>query len=145
MKVEIIEGTLWHLFSVMDNMRDWERANCEKVFGGNVEQEGARLFAQSLLTYAGMIEGECVAIGGVYTDKILSEYGYVWLLGTKFLEDHPLPFLRHTKKQVEMLRETFPRLYGVVLTELHCGEKWLKWLGFDVGPDEGGIRAFVMR
>lgn len=145
MKVEIVEARLDHLFAVMENMRDWERAHCLKLFGNNLEQEAARMLARSLLAFAGFADGKCVIVWGVHTDKILSETGYVWMLGTKFLEDHPIPFLRHTKRQVNLLRESFSRLYGTVLTDLSCGEKWLKWLGFEVGPDEGGIRVFVTR
>jgi hypothetical protein len=145
MKVEIKEAELWHIIECIYNMRDLERSQCEKMWGLDVEKEAARIFAQSFLTYVGLIDGKSVVVWGVYSPQVLAEEGYVWLLGSRLIEEHPIVFLRHSRRALDLIRPTFKTLYGVVLSEFDCGQKWLEWLGFDVGPDEGGIRAFSLR
>lgn len=145
MKVEIVEAGFCHVMEALGNLREHERAQCEKMWGAEIEKEAARIYAQSLLTYAGLMDGKCVVVWGVYSPRILADEGYVWLLGTRLIEEHPIVFLRHSRQALALIRPIFRQLYGVVLTEFECGRKWLEWLGFDVGPDEGGIQAFSMR
>lgn len=141
MKVEIVEAGFFHVMSLLENMRDDERALCEKMYGANLEREAARIFSRSLLAYAGFVDNTCVVVWGVYTSFLAGE-GYIWLLGSKFIEEHPVVFLRHSRRQLRELIGTFPKLCGVVLTEYDCGQRWLEWLGFEIGPDQGGIRPF---
>lgn len=145
MKVEIVDANLSHLFDVIEDLRDFEREQCKKMFGDKLEQEAARILCRSLLAYAALVDGRCVLVYGIFTDKLLAEEGWLWMLGTKFLEEHPLAFLRHSKRHLDSIRPIFKKLCGVVLSDLPCGEKWLRWLGFDVGPDCEGLRPFVTR
>lgn len=141
MKVEIVEGRFEHVVGLLENMREVERAQCEKLYGAELETKAARIYSQSLLTFAGLVDGKCVVVWGVHTSLLAGE-GWVWLLGSKFIEEHPVVFLRHSKRMLRELLGTFPKLYGIVLTEFDCGCRWLEWLGFDVGEDCGGIRPF---
>lgn len=145
MKVEIVEATGMHILACLVNMRDIERGLCEKLWGADYEKGAIKLYEQSLLSYAGLVDGKCVVVWGVCTDRILSEEGYVWVLGSKFIEDHPTIFLRHSKRVLRDLYKTFRRLGGLVLTEYECSQRWLEWLGFELGPDQGGVRVFATR
>lgn len=145
MKISIVDANLRHLGEVLDDMRDWELERCVVMFGSNVENEAARILSQSLMAYAILVDGRCVALYGVYVTNIFADEGYLWMLGTKFLEEHPITFLRHSKKRLEEVRASFSRLYGASSVEIDAGsEKWLKWLGFSPGAVQDGIRSFVM-
>lgn len=143
MKVEIVEATSGHFLACLYNLRDVEKGLCEKLWGADYEKDAVKLFESSLVTYAGLIDGKCVVVWGVCTDRVLSENGHVWVLGSKFIEDHSVVFLRHSRRALDLLHETFRQLGGFVLTEYECGQRWLEWLGFEIGPDEGGVRVFV--
>lgn len=141
MKVEIVEGTFEHVVGLLEDMREVELAQCERLYGGTLEKEAARIYSNSLLTFAGLVDDKCVVTWGVHTSLLAGE-GWVWMLGSKFVEEHPIIFLRHSKRMLRELLGTFPRLYGIVLTEFDCSRQWLEWLGFEVGEDSGGIRPF---
>lgn len=63
---------------------------------------------------------------------IIPEWGMIWLLGTKGIEENPMTFLRHSPPVLQRLfKETGKDVlynYTHVNNELH--HKWLKWLGF---------------
>lgn len=145
MKVQIVDGNLRHLVEVLDDMRGFEHERCKKMFGEELEKAAAKIQANSLFSYAAIVDGRCVALWGIYVDNLLAEKGYLWMLGTTFLEEHPLAFLRHSRRQLAQLRGVVPHLYGASSVEIDAGsERWMKWLGFAAGPVLDDVRVFTL-
>jgi len=139
MRVEIVPARYEHIHYLVKHLRDEERAICEKMYGDQFFGTVLKEVDDSMLAWAALADGECAALWGVKTHKILSDEGMLWMIGTDLIDKHPITFLRHSRRQVQSLRATFKTIYGCVLTEYSTSRRWLEWLGFEIGPDQGGI------
>lgn len=137
MKVEIVEARLDHVIQIVEDLHKVNRVvGVEKI----VVQE----LNDSLLAWAGLLDGRCVVLWGVKS-KALSDEGVLWMLPSQALYTSPIAFLRHSRREIEKLRGIFKCLHGCVLTDFTASKRWLEWLGFVVGPDEGGICKCELR
>jgi hypothetical protein len=138
MKVEFVEAQLEHVIALVDNLRDRELDLCRTMYGRDFEKMIVAELQASVLTYAGVVDGECGALWGVKA-QFFNNYGTLWMIGTRLIDEHPIAFLRHSRRALLDLRGTFSRLYGCVLTDYAQSRRWLEWLGFEIGPDQNGI------
>lgn len=141
MKIEIVPAKLEHLVELVDRMRKRERTAFERL-GENPEQVLAHELALSVVSYSGLIDGQVAAVCGARTDGLLAAEAYVWMTCTDLVEQHPLAFLRHTRRVIAMLHQYFDSIHGLVFADFELSVKWLEWLGFEVGPAEAGVRTF---
>lgn len=139
MKVEIVEARLEHVIYLVEHLRDNERAICEKMYGADFEKIVTKEIAGSMLAWAGLVDGKCGALWGVKMTRILSDEGMLWMIGTHLIDEYPITFLRQSRQVVRKLHGTFKKLYGCVLTDYSQSRRWLEWLGFEIGEDQGGI------
>lgn len=58
------------------------------------------------------------------------DLGYIWLLGSDFLDKHPVHFLRLTPKWLDAFHADFPLLGNYVDARNTLHIKCLKWFGF---------------
>ena len=72
--------------------------------------------------------GDIAFILGV--NKIEDDGGFVWLLGTKAIEDISIEFVRNTKKVFSDIRKSFKYLKTHALEFEPKRHRWLKWMGF---------------
>lgn len=125
MKIEIKEAKAEDVIGLLEKFRgqeNWEKVDHKKV----VVNE----FAASCFAFAGFIDGEVACVWGVRTSSLLNNSGYIWLLTTKLVEDHPFVFVRHSQRVLKELSLNFSTLCGYVLTDFSVSIKWLTWLGF---------------
>lgn len=145
MKVEMVEARLEHAISLIENLRGNERELYKKVLGEDFERLVVKEINESVMVWAAFVDGECGVLWGVKMEKIMSDEGVLWLLGGHLIDKNPITFLRHSKRALEDLRGTFKLLHGCVLTQYTQSRKWLEWLGFEIGEDQGGICRCVYR
>ena len=60
------------------------------------------------------------------------EYGVAWLLSSPELLNHTLQFLRECPKWIEEMGQDYKYLYNYVDVRNEVGNKWLKFLGFNL-------------
>lgn len=140
MNLEIVPAKSKHLIALSERLRSREAK--ELIALGDLRRVLMRELAQSIVAYAGLVDGAPGAVWGARAQGILSQTGYIWLYGSDLVERHPITFLRHSREQIAILRESFPRLEGHVFDDFSCGVAWLRWLGFVVHEPQGGIRYF---
>ena len=145
MRVEIVPADAGHIIDLLDNLRDYERAICARMHGADFEQVIFDEAARSLLAYAGLLDGRCAALWGVQCWQIMSREGYVWLIGTRLVDEHPIAFLRHSVRALAELRATFSVLRTISTSDHKVARRWLEWLGFKFGEDQGGIQQGELR
>jgi hypothetical protein len=145
MKIEFVEARLEHVIDLVARLRERERAVCAMMYGSEFEKLVTQEVTSSLLAWAGLVDGRCGAIWGVKTSRLLADEGTLWMIGTTLIDEYPIAFLRHSRRALADLRGTFHKLYGCVLTDYSESQRWLEWLGFEIGPDQGGIRVCEYR
>lgn len=58
------------------------------------------------------------------------DLGYIWLLGSDFLDKHPIHFLRMTPKWLDAFHSDYPLLGNLVDARNTLHIKCLRWFGF---------------
>jgi hypothetical protein len=79
-------------------------------------------------------EGRPAVLWGVFSDTLLSDEATVWTVTTSVVDRHPFMFLRGSQELLKYLLGHYSKLVGTVEVGYERSEKWLKWLGFTVGP-----------
>jgi hypothetical protein len=79
-------------------------------------------------------EGRPAVLWGVFSDCLLSDEATVWTVTTNVVDQHPFLFLRGSQELLKFLLTKYTKLVGTVEIGYERSEKWLKWLGFKVGP-----------
>ena len=140
MNVEIVPASLWHAADLVGRMRPHEYATLARL--GEPEKVVAQELVKSFQAYAGMIDNKTVALWGAHVSGVFSDEAYIWLICTGLVDQHPITFLRHSKKILHALAPNFRRVYGVVHVDFDKSIRWLEWLGFQVDPAVGPTRRF---
>ena len=60
--------------------------------------------------------------------------GAPWLVGSDLIENHRVLFARLSKKYLAAMLQLYPVLENAVDARKTNSVRWLRWLGFDVGP-----------
>jgi GNAT superfamily N-acetyltransferase len=92
--------------------------------------------ARSLWADAYLIDGEVAALVGLAVDSLLGGIGAPWLLTGRPVDRHRKLFLQETRRGVARMRAEFPRLANHVHAEYGEAIRWLRWLGFAIGPPQ---------
>jgi hypothetical protein len=79
-------------------------------------------------------EGRPAVLWGVFSDTLLSDEATVWTVTTSVVDCHPFMFLRGSQELLKYLLDRYSKLVGTVEVGYERSEKWLRWLGFTVGP-----------
>lgn len=140
MKSEIVRATLSDAMYFATNMRmtaDVERAGLE---AGTI-LEDALLRADSVWVYR--VDNKPIAMLGIESKSIVDDIGYLWLVTSPAIEDHAFMFVRLSKQFVREAQEYYRVLWGLVDAKFDRSIKWLRLIGFRIGPaDVNGIRRF---
>jgi hypothetical protein len=79
-------------------------------------------------------EGRPAVLWGVFSDTLLSDEATIWTVTTSVVDLHPFMFLRGSQELLKYLLSKYGKLVGTVEIGYERSEKWLKWLGFKMGP-----------
>jgi GNAT superfamily N-acetyltransferase len=90
--------------------------------------------ARSLWAQAYVIDGEVAALVGLAADSMLGGVGAPWLLTGHPVNRHRKLFLQETHRGVARMRAELPRLANHVHADYAEAIRWLRWLGFAIGP-----------
>ena len=92
--------------------------------------------ARSLWARAYLVDGEVAALVGLAVGSVLGGIGAPWLLTGDPVDRHRKLFLRETRRGVARMRAEFPQLANHVHAEYVEAIRWLRWLGFAIGPPQ---------
>lgn len=92
--------------------------------------------ARSLWAQAYVIDGEVAALVGLAADSLLGGVGAPWLLTGRPVDHHRKLFLQETRRGVARMRAELPRLANHVHADYAEAIRWLRWLGFAIGPSQ---------
>lgn len=132
-KADIIPALPEHIPAIADHVRDADKLE----FAANL-RTAAQVMAHGLrvstVAWIGTVDGIPVCMFGVApVDGFwLQGHGRPWMVGTRFLDDHALLFLRRCRGQVKHMLDLYPVLTNYVDARNDRAIQWLRWLGFRV-------------
>lgn len=88
--------------------------------------------AQEAWTYRA--DGQIVCMAGVTSCSLIGRRGVPWLLGSVLVGQHRRSFLVETRRMVTHWLTLFDVLSNVVDVRYEAAIRWLRWLGFEIGP-----------
>lgn len=93
----------------------------------------------------GFIDGEVACMWGLIPPSLLSSTAYLWLLTTDIIAEHKFLFIRYSQRYIEEALKQYPTIIGDVLVDNYPAQRWLKWLGAELGPAVKGRKSFVIK
>lgn len=139
---EIVPVDPLHIRELCEALREREAAAFRQL-----HQDPERMIAQevatSFMVFAGVVDGEVIALGGVKCPGMLSDEAYAWLICSERIEEFPITFARSVLKVFGLVKQRFRTIWGLVAADFAASVHWLEWMGFTVEPpDEAGARLF---
>lgn len=93
---------------------------------------------KSELAFAVLLAGELSAIFGVgQLEGVAVKVGHAWVLTGEPVARHRRAFMMASAQAVELLLGLYPVLFNVVDARYDASLRWLRWLGFQLGPPQG--------
>lgn len=134
MVVEIVPATIEHAERIVLRPGD---ARELKALGITMPEAFMFSTARPIWAETYLIDGEVAAMVGLSARlSLLGDRGEPWLLTGLPVDRHPKTFLRETRAGVARMRAQFPVLANWVHAEYRQAIRWLRWLGFDIGPPQ---------
>jgi hypothetical protein len=103
------------------------------LLGFDCPEETFKLHAdcltQSTAVWLGKVDGVDACAIGVIPISIFSERAYLWMIHTKICEQHPLRFIRWSRRVLDDILLLYPTLIGLCHPDNVYGKRWLEWLG----------------
>jgi len=84
--------------------------------------------------YVWEYDGKVMCIFGV--NPIKDQIGIIWLLGTKFFDEHGNVFIFRCKTVFDEVMRPYKYVLNYVYVENKKSIKWLRWLGFKIEEAE---------
>jgi hypothetical protein len=77
-----------------------------------------------------------LCIFGIAPTSVLTGAGVPWFMATDLISKYQFTFLRHSKHYVTIMRQHYPIQVNYVDDRHLEAQRWLKWLGYTLGPPE---------
>lgn len=137
MIVEVRKSVPPDVIAIVPQLRERDRDRLEQM--GNPASIMLVGLDNSLFALTGLIDGQVVAIGGARVLSALDDRAYLWMIGSKQIDAHPLVFLRHSRMVARTLSMHFRQLYGDIECDYEKSVRWLKWLGAEIRQRDGQL------
>jgi len=107
------------------NLRNLLGYDCsEELFAVHLD-----CLTSSTAIWLGRADGVEACAVGVIPLGIFSEKAYLWMIHTKICEQHPLRFIRWSRRVLNDAHALYPTLVGLCRVDNESGARWLRWLG----------------
>ncbi|EFM18633.1 hypothetical protein [Pantoea sp. aB] len=148
--VHIVVANNQHIEQLLPHVRQADIEEFESGWAMTPEQVLHYGIEKSSFCWAGIADGDVVAIFGVTPASILTGNGTPWLVASDRLQKYSRAFIRHSKPLLAGILETFPRLENYVDARNIAAKQWLHWMGFQLydpvpaGPNGMLFHRFTM-
>lgn len=145
--VEIVPAKFEEAIRVFQNLRKEDNMEVSRL--GNPTEVMTELL-QTSYAYVGRYDGEPACVYGLRPPDSALDPAVLWLITTPLVEKAKVYMARFSLAFVyESLRE-WGAIDGWVLETNNRSQRWLSWIGFDLGtpfelPPVGIVRKFSMR
>ncbi|WP_208539341.1 hypothetical protein [Algihabitans albus] len=133
-EIEIRAARLSDAAELAPRLRPADRREVMASHGHRPLQALIQSLRHSDLAWAGLIDGEVLALWGAGTTALLGRQGAPWLLAGRGLERHKRSFLRLSRENLARLQARYDYLENWVDARNTRSIRWLRWLGFTLEP-----------
>lgn len=88
-----------------------------------------RTFNNGSPMFTATVDGIPACMWGIEKKSLLSVW-MLWMLTTDAIDEHPIRFLRESRKIIKSLYSAYGTLEGMVDDDFRVSARWLRWLGF---------------
>ncbi len=134
MAVDFLPAEQAHAEALAPHLREADAAEVMASDGLDPLSALTRSLSLSSERYAGLIDGEVVALFGVRRASLVSRQGIPWLLTGEAVERHPLAFLKASRGVLSCWRRDYRIMNNWVDARHVKALRWLAWLGFTIHP-----------
>lgn len=100
----------------------------------------------STAIWLGRADGAPAAAAGVIPyGSVFSSRAYIWLIHTRICEQHPLRFIRWSRKVLDEIRRDYPIIVGLCKCDSEHSQAWLRWLGAEFDFSSRPLECFRFR
>jgi hypothetical protein len=132
--IEIRPAIALDAIAIASRLRERDRAVIEHH--GPALDVIQREMENSVMCLTALYEGRVALIWGARTPAPFDDRAYLWMIGTSLIEEHPIAFLRHSRKAMRYMTSHFRTLYGEVECDYLASQRWLEWLGARLHPSQ---------
>jgi hypothetical protein len=132
-----------HIYAIVPALRERERQ-----LVSHLSDPAGALIAEMRRSqsWALLLDDAVVCVWGIQAASILANSAYVWLLTSRAVDEHPMLFLRQSKRMREAMLAEYATIEGVVAIDNPRSARWLRWLGAELGPSTiDGMLDFRLR
>jgi hypothetical protein len=107
--------------------------NLRNLLGYDTPEDIVRAHAdcirRSNCIWLGRADGIDACAFGLIPPTLFSTEPYLWSMHTRLCEQHPLLFVRWSRKAVAEILDLYPSVIGLCHCDNDSGRRWLEWLG----------------
>lgn len=136
LEVTVEPAAVSDAYELADVMRAEDRAECEALGGGTPLDHIVGSLESSALAYTLRLNGEVAAMYGAAPadDTVLCLRGVVWMLTGRSVARYPKAFWIQCLIGLERMLAVYPCLEQMVDARYEASLRWVRRLGFTVGP-----------
>jgi hypothetical protein len=90
--------------------------------------------SRSTAIWLARVDGVEAGACGIIPGSIFADEAYLWMIHTKICEQHPVHFIRWSRKILNEVLLECPSLFGLCRVDNDYGRQWLTWLGMRFEP-----------
>lgn len=146
MNLQRTEATLAHAKELGPRLRQADRDEVQAASGMPAEDVLILAVAHAKQAHAWHLDGRLVAISGISGSLIDQAVGVVWMLASDDVESVPKLLLKGQRQYVRDLLQGHDMLMNFVDNRNIKAQRWLRWLGFQLGdPEPFGAAGLLFR
>lgn len=130
----IAEAKIGHAGMIARRLRAADREEILALYG-DCRKAIRHCFMVSCIRRVAFVDGEIAAMWGV-TGTLLSQTANVWLVTTPAIERIPFSFAKEARRELAEFMETREAVRGHVFAGYERAVRFMKMMGFSVGPPE---------
>jgi len=143
-KIDVVAAERSHINHIAENMRDADVAEVAAMSGLSPFDALDGGLKVSTLCWTALVDDKPCLMFGVCPapGSIIAPVGIPWLLGTPDIKKMRRKFIVECRDYTNIMLRHYPSLRNFVDVRNKTSIRWLKWLGFELGPEiEAGING----
>lgn len=134
MSVHVVPARAAHIGRIMHELRERDRRALSVGWGERPEETMERGIKQSTRAITMLAGLQPLCMAGVRPVSIATQSFLLWIVPTRFIDDHPLAFARASRRWLPLLMRGVRIASNMVERDDRPALRWAQWLGASLRP-----------